>query len=142
MFERYDSIENSFREKHVAEWISAISSGRCEYDFVVEEKDHGANFSFYIDGISELKTACRSWFSQSHLVKQKCEPQIRNLHSLICGEGGTDKDGATATTIWVIGELIGGAAYDHPDVDADNSLPRFQKGVCTILPMTRILRFW
>eukprot|EP00529_Nitzschia_sp_RCC80_P016189 CAMPEP_0113501130 /NCGR_PEP_ID=MMETSP0014_2-20120614/32775_1 /TAXON_ID=2857 /ORGANISM="Nitzschia sp." /LENGTH=673 /DNA_ID=CAMNT_0000395667 /DNA_START=47 /DNA_END=2067 /DNA_ORIENTATION=- /assembly_acc=CAM_ASM_000159 len=126
-FKKYSSIENSYREAHVDKCMTAIALGHCVDDFVVEEKAHGANFSFYFDG-SELKTACRSVFlsndgeafSKSHLVKQKYAGAIKELYSLL---GFT-----TGSSIRVVGELIGGS-YNHPEVPAQRNLPRIQKGV-------------
>ena len=126
-FKKYSSIENSYREAHVARCMTAIALGHCVDDFVVEEKAHRANFSFYFDG-NELKTACRSTFlsndgeafSKSHLIKQKYGGAIKELYSLL----GL----ARGDSIRVVGELIGGS-YNHPEVPAQPNLPRIQKGV-------------
>jgi len=127
-FKEYNSIENSYRKRFVANCVDAIKCGYCEDDFLVEEKAHGANFSFYYDG-NELQTASRHGFLEddgekffkSHLVKERYAPAIRNLFALI----------GCSTAIRVVGELIGGS-YEHPDTKDETQhrdLPRIQKGV-------------
>jgi Rnl2 family RNA ligase len=126
-FKKYSSIQNSYRDKFVDECLCAITTGYCIDDFVVEEKAHGSNFSFYYNG-EELKTASRNEFlkndgksfHQSHLVKDRYTNAIKALCSLLdCSEN---------ITIRVIGELIGGS-YQHPNVEKVQNLRGVQKEV-------------
>ena len=140
-FEKYTSIENSYREKFVSACVNSILGGYCDDDFVVEEKAHGANFAFYYDG-TELKTASRTAFlagdgdsfSKSNNIKERYAEAIKTLYSLLgydSGGGGGDGDGGSGRnkkTIQVVGELIGGS-YEHPDVERNHQLPKIQKGV-------------
>ena len=56
-FKRYNSIENTYRTKTIN---TIAEQGKSGGEWVVEEKVHGANFSFWFDG--NLKTAKRSGF--------------------------------------------------------------------------------
>jgi Rnl2 family RNA ligase len=122
-FQKYQSIENSYRDKHVQQCKKTIALGKCDDDFVVEEKAHGNNFSFYFDG-SQLKTASRNevledddnTFCSSHLTKAKYADTIEQLYSIL-----------GKPEIRVVGELIGGS---YPNsVKPSQKLPKIQKGV-------------
>jgi len=140
-FQKYSSIQNSYRKTILDEFISTIETGHCIDDFIVEEKAHGSNFAFYYNG-SELRTASRSKFlekdgenfNKSHIIKEKYTNAIHKLYTLLGGCGDNDKKentsqsgGPTCTAIRVVGEMIGGS-YPHPDVKS-TSLPQIQKEV-------------
>jgi len=126
-FKKYSSIENSYRTK----FINKIKeSGYDSQTYIVQEKVHGANLSFWIDENS-IKVAKRSGFIEEEekffnykKVLSKYEKGLRDLHSNICGIFHRPIED---TTVVVYGELYGGH-YPHKDVEAsgDSSV---QKGV-------------
>jgi len=121
-FKKYHSIENSYRK--IA--IDAIFEQKLDGgEFVVQEKAHGANLSFWYDGNS-LKSAKRSGFIKDNFydyehVEEKYKDHMANLYGLL-------KDQYDFQTLIVYGELIGGS-YPHNDVPKDKSATRIQKGI-------------
>lgn len=122
-FNRYSSIENSYRTKFLNK-INELDVSKEE--FIVTEKIHGSNFSVWYDG-SEFEFAKRSQFLKSdnffnyQEAMKEVMPRIRKLYLAI------KRDWKTAGTISIYGELFGGH-YPHKDVE---KLPfkQIQKGV-------------
>jgi Rnl2 family RNA ligase len=126
MFRKFTSIENSYRKEH----IKRIQlEGHWAGEYVVQEKVHGANMSFYTtDGISFI--VCKRSgpvladenfnnsgkiladnFSGLKMIWIKLKAEIPKLEQLT-----------------VFGEALGGS-YPHPDVPRSPTAVRVQKGV-------------
>jgi len=127
-FKKYNEIENSYREKFITNINAMLASREIENEFVVLEKVHGANFSFWYDG-NELKTAKKSDFVggdgedfyNSHLIKAKYSDNVKNLF-----EHFNRKFGKIDNLV-VFGELFGG---HYPDAEKkDKSIKMVQKGI-------------
>jgi len=126
MFRKYNSIENSYRE----EFLSRIK-GHFFWDetYVVQEKAHGANLSFWTtDGINfhtgkrttRLEMGDRFYNYESILSNVK--PKLKNIWTAL------KKKNASLSQVTIFGELIGGN-YPHPDVKKNNNAIKVQKGV-------------
>lgn len=118
-FKKFTSIENSYRQKEV----QLIQVNFPKEMFVVQEKVHGANLSFWTDG-KEVKCAKQSGFIQENedfynyeIVLDKYKQNILNLFNSIKG----------AEEVAIYGEIYGGN-YPHEGV---KQLPvkTIQKGV-------------
>ncbi|MEP0263104.1 RNA ligase, Rnl2 family [Dokdonia sp.] len=125
MFKKYNTIENTYREK-VIEQIHLHGYGKDT--FVVQEKVHGANFSFICDGkniyvakrttiIEEGEQFCNYLF-----VVDTYKERILRLFSLL------KNDIPEVQTIHVYGELFGGS-YEHPEVKKNPIMVKVQKGI-------------
>jgi Rnl2 family RNA ligase len=122
-FIKYPDIENSYRKKYL-ETINEY--GYETGEFVVQEKAHGANLSFWYDG-SEMKSAKRSRFIKDNFydyehVAEKYEPYMIKLYKLL------KSDNYDFTILAVYGELIGGT-YPHKEVEKNTAATRIQKGI-------------
>ncbi|WP_299674384.1 RNA ligase, Rnl2 family [uncultured Dokdonia sp.] len=125
MFKKYNSIENTYREK-VIEQIHLHGYGTDT--FVVQEKVHGANFSFICDG-KDVRVAKRTalieegeQFNNYRFVLEMYKVRILELFSLL------KSDIPEVVVIHVYGELFGGS-YGHPDVKKIPSMVKVQKGI-------------
>lgn len=127
-FKKYNEIENSYREKFISNINDMLAARELENDFVVLEKVHGANFSFWYDG-NELRTAKKSDFVggegedfyNSHLIKARYADNIKNLFEHFNRKFGKIND------MVVYGELFGG---HYPDAKKkDPSIKMVQKGI-------------
>jgi Rnl2 family RNA ligase len=126
MFRKYNSIENSFQKDFIDK---IIDEDYHKQDFVVQEKAHGANLSFWTtDGI-QFQTGKRTgildkdenfYNFQDVRAKnlQKLQDIWKDLSDLI--------EGLSQLTIF--GELIGGD-YKHPDVAKVKNSKKTQKGI-------------
>jgi len=127
-FKKYNEIENSYREKFISNINNMLAARELENEFVVLEKVHGANFSFWYDG-NELRTAKKSDFVggegedfyNSHLIKTRYTDNIKNLFEHFNRKFGKIND------MVVYGELFGG---HYPDAKKkDPSIKMVQKGI-------------
>ncbi len=119
-FQKYPSIKNHYQTPFVEKikW-----EGKNVGTWVVTEKIHGANFSFWYDG-KELKIAKRSgWFPldatsfySSQRIVERYGDRIKKMYS----EVGAD-------WLTVYGEIYGGS-YPHEDVPPTQS-KKVQNGV-------------
>jgi len=122
-FIKYPEIENSYRKKY----LDAISDHGFEAgEFVVQEKAHGANLSFWYDG-TEIKSAKRSSFIKDDFydyesVAEKYKPYVIKLYDTL------KADNYDFNILAVYGELIGGT-YPHKEVEKNTSATRIQKGI-------------
>ncbi|MEO1051300.1 MAG: RNA ligase family protein [Bacteroidota bacterium] len=124
-FRKYNSIENTYR----VEFIESIKD--CGYDrenYVVQEKVHGANLSFWTNG-QRLKVAKRTGFLDAgesfynyRVVEEryadnviKAFVAVRSLYP-------------ETRYITIFGELFGGH-YPHPDVENGKEAALTQKGI-------------
>ncbi|MBC8755442.1 RNA ligase, Rnl2 family [Kordia sp. YSTF-M3] len=125
MFKKYNSIENTYREKAI-EQVYLHDYGNDV--FVVQEKVHGANFSFITEG-NTIKVAKRTSlisedenFNNYKYVVNTYEKAVLELFKLV------KVDFPETEMITVYGELFGGS-YPHPDVETPKEMTRIQKGV-------------
>ncbi len=122
-FKKYFDIENSYRKK----FIDIVVAEKCdEGEFVVQEKAHGANLSFWYNGMN-LKSAKRSGFIKDNFydhksVEGKNRESVENLYAIL------KKEVCDFSDLAVYGELVGGT-YPHKDVKKDPSATRIQKGI-------------
>jgi Rnl2 family RNA ligase len=126
MFRKYNSIENSYQ----TEFVEQIKrEGLDAQPFVVQEKAHGANISFWSsDGVqfqAAKRTGELSWdekFYNFQLVFQKNLSRLQQLWQEVTAQYGPQD------IIHIFGELIGGS-YKHPDVAKDKQAVPTQKGI-------------
>jgi len=126
MFKKYNSIENTYRE----EFLEKIKGhGFWNETYVVQEKVHGANLSFWtVDGIN-FYTAKRTAnltvedkFFNHQTVLDSLQVNLQNIWKSLINKFPDLKQ------MTVFGELIGGF-YPHPEVKADSKAVKVQKGV-------------
>ncbi|MBW1970940.1 MAG: hypothetical protein JRF45_13320 [Deltaproteobacteria bacterium] len=122
-FKKYFDIENSYRKKFID---IVVAEKLDEGEFVVQEKAHGANLSFWYDG-KDLKSAKRSGFIKDDFydykpVEGKNRERVKHLYAIL------KEEGCDFSELAVYGELIGGT-YPHKDVEKDISATRIQKGI-------------
>lgn len=126
MFRKYNSIENSYQ----AEFIERIiGHGYGDEEFVVQEKAHGANMSFWTTDGENSTAAKRTGILEpdekfyNHLaVTEKTLPKLKSLWNEL------NQAGNELQQLTVFGELIGGD-YAHPDVPKDKTSIKVQKGI-------------
>lgn len=121
-FKQYPSIENSYRKKFLDK---VLEEGHGKTEYIVQEKIHGANFSFWIDQ-NNIQCAKRSSFIKDddrffnfQDVKSKYEQKMRDLFQSFYIGG--------ASEVIIYGELYGGI-YPHSDIKKSNQTA-VQKGV-------------
>ncbi len=126
MFKKYRSIENTYRK----EYLDKITDhGFADNLYIVQEKAHGANLSYYsTDGInfySAKRTAdldkLESFYNHD-LVLENILDKLRNIWKRI------KADIPNVNQITIYGELIGGD-YPHPKVKPNKKAVPVQKGV-------------
>lgn len=126
-FRKYNSIENSYRDKTV-EKIKLLGYGTSKHGWIVTEKVHGANFQIATDGTDV-------WFSSRngrlddddnfygyHRMKENLTENILAMQKDLFANTPAEE-----LTIRVYGELFGGN-YKHPDVKSGGT-KSVQKGV-------------
>jgi len=122
-FKKYFDIENSYRKK----FLDIVAAEKLDKgEFVVQEKAHGANLSFWYDG-KDLKSAKRSGFIKDDFydykpVEDENRERVKKLYAIL------KKEGYDFSELAVYGELVGGT-YPHKDVEKDTSTTRIQKGI-------------
>jgi Rnl2 family RNA ligase len=122
-FIKYPDIENSYRKKFLE---IVYEYGYDSGEFVVQEKAHGANLSFWYDG-SEIKSAKRSSFIKDNFydyesVAEKYTTYMTKLYEML------KADNFEFSILAVYGELIGGT-YPHNEVEKNTAATRIQKGI-------------
>ncbi len=124
-FKKFTSIENSYSK----EFIEAIvDRGFSVGEFVVQEKVHGANFSFWTDG-KTIKCAKRTDFLTENDKFYNHTVVLENYRSRILDAFKVLKDqDNTVEFITIFGELFGGA-YNHKEVPRIKSAIKIQKGI-------------
>ena len=124
-FTKYNSIENAYR----SEFIEKVSnSGYHGEQFVVQEKVHGANLSYWTDG-KEIKAAKRSDFLEEtenfynfQAIRDKYREGILQAFQIIKNKYSDTK------YIAIFGELMGGD-YRHDKVEKVKNAIKVQKGI-------------
>ncbi|TXF90589.1 hypothetical protein FUA23_05710 [Neolewinella aurantiaca] len=127
MFKKFNSIENTYRKEH----INRIQlEGHWTGEYVVQEKVHGANMSFYTtDGVDFV--ACKrsgpieageNFYHHERILAANLKSLRIIWKRLKAGMPGLDQ-------MTVFGEVFGGA-YPHDDVPRVKDAMKVQKGVC------------
>jgi Rnl2 family RNA ligase len=125
IFKTYNSIENAYQAR-VIDQIRLQGFG--DEVFIVQEKVHGANFSFFTDG-KEIKIAKRTAFIEK-------DEEFYNAHQMLEGyrKNVIDVFEKVKTiypdlgTVVIYGELFGGG-YKHKEVEPVKNAIKVQKGV-------------
>lgn len=125
-FKKFTSIENSYRQKE----IQSIKINFPTARFVVQEKVHGANFSFWTDG-KTVKCANRSGFLNEGESFYNYEAVLDRYRLKVLSSFRELKEAKYLTEelkeLVFFGEMYGGN-YPHPNVEA-KSVKTVQKGV-------------
>ena len=126
MFKKYNSIENTYR----AEYLSRIKGHDFWHKtYVVQEKAHGSNLSFWtLDG-EHFVSAKRSenigpedrFYNHQNLLARHKE-QFAQLWNTV------RLDHKHAEQMTIFGEVIGGS-YPHKEIAKDNKAIKVQKGI-------------
>ncbi|MFP3833522.1 RNA ligase, Rnl2 family [Chryseobacterium sp. SIMBA_028] len=125
IFKTYNSIENAYQ----ARMIDQIRlQGFGDEVFIVQEKVHGANFSFFTDG-KEIKIAKRTAFIEkdekfynAHHILEHYKKNVIDVFQKV----KTRYPNVEAVVIY--GELFGGG-YNHKEVEPVKGSVRVQKGI-------------
>ncbi|GAA4159406.1 hypothetical protein GCM10022217_22040 [Chryseobacterium ginsenosidimutans] len=125
IFKTYNSIENAYQTR-VIDQIRLQGFG--DEVFIVQEKVHGANFSFFTDG-KEIKIAKRTAFVEKdekfYNAHQMLERYRKNVIDLFEKVKTIHPD---LKTVVIYGELFGGG-YKHKEVEPVKDAIKVQKGV-------------
>ncbi|HCM33971.1 RNA ligase, Rnl2 family [Chryseobacterium sp.] len=125
IFKTYNSIENAYQ----ARMIDQIRlQGFGDEVFIVQEKVHGANFSFFTDG-KEIKIAKRTAFIEKdekfYNAHQMLEHYKKNVIEVF---QKVKTIYPNVETVVIYGELFGGG-YNHKEVEPVKGAVRVQKGI-------------
>ncbi|MGD1320435.1 RNA ligase, Rnl2 family [Chryseobacterium sp. 2R14A] len=125
IFKTYNSIENAYQTR-VIDQIRLQGFG--DEVFIVQEKVHGANFSFFTDG-KEIKIAKRTAFIEkdekfynAHQMLERYRKNVMNVFEKV------KTIYPDLETIVIYGELFGGG-YKHKEVEPVKDAIKVQKGV-------------
>jgi len=128
MFQKYNSIENSYRDKFIEKIKEVLNKNEL---FVIQEKINWANYSFHISKENWLKvlSAWRNWFLTEDIsfythekVFNKYKDKIISLyHYLNSHDIPTD-------SLIVYWELFWGT-YPHKDVEKIKNVSKVQKWI-------------
>lgn len=125
IFKTYNTIENAYQAR-VIEQIRIQGFG--DEVFIVQEKVHGANFSFFTDG-KEIKIAKRTAFidkdEKFFNAHQMLERYRKNVIDVFQKVKTIYPD---VETVVIYGELFGGG-YKHTEVEAVKDAVKVQKGI-------------
>ncbi|WP_292011230.1 RNA ligase family protein [Chryseobacterium sp.] len=125
IFKTYNSIENAYQAR-VIDQIKVQGFG--DEVFIVQEKVHGANFSFFTDG-EKIQIGKRTGFIQkdekffnAHEILEQYRTRVldvfREIKTIFL----------EMETIVIYGEIFGGD-YQHADVEAIPGAVKVQKGI-------------
>lgn len=126
MFKKYTSLENTYR----GEFLERIKGhGFWDETYVVQEKVHGANLSFWTTNGEDFTTAKRSGnleedevFYNHHMVLDSIQPKLKMIWTDI------QKDFKDVSQMTIFGEILGGD-YPHPEVEVNRKAQIVQKGI-------------
>lgn len=125
IFKTYNSIENAYQTR-VIDQIRLQGFG--DEVFIVQEKVHGANFSFFTDG-KEIKIAKRTAFIERdekfYNAHQILERYRKNVIDVFEKVKAIYQD---LEAVVIYGELFGGG-YKHKEVEPVKDSIKVQKGV-------------
>ncbi|MPS64878.1 MAG: RNA ligase, Rnl2 family [Chryseobacterium sp.] len=125
IFKTYNSIENACQTR-VIDQIKMQGFG--DEVFIVQEKVHGANFSFFTDG-KEIKIGKRTAFIEkdekffnAHQILERYRKKVIEVF------GRVKTMYPDVKTVVIYGELFGGG-YKHKEVEAVKNAVKVQKGI-------------
>lgn len=125
IFKTYNTIENAYQAR-VIEQIRMQGFG--DEVFIVQEKVHGANFSFFTDG-KEIKIAKRTAFIEkdekffnAHQMLERYRKNVIEVFQKVKAIY------PNVETVVIYGELFGGG-YKHQDVEPVKDAVKVQKGI-------------
>ncbi|KFF20138.1 RNA ligase, Rnl2 family [Chryseobacterium sp. JM1] len=125
IFKTYNSIENAYQTR-VIDQIRLQGFG--DEIFIVQEKVHGANFSFFTDG-KEIKIAKRTAFIEkdekfynAHLILERYRKNVIDLFQKV------KTIHPELEMVVIYGELFGGG-YKHTEVEPVKEAIKVQKGI-------------
>lgn len=125
IFKTYNSIENAYQAR-VIEQIRLQGFG--DEIFIVQEKVHGANFSFFTDG-KEIKIGKRTAFIEkdekfynAHHILERYKKNVIDLFQKV------KTIHPELETVVIYGELFGGG-YKHKEVEPVKDAIKVQKGI-------------
>lgn len=125
IFKTYNSIENTYRTQVIDQ---IILQGFGDEVFIVQEKVHGVNFSFFTDG-KEIKIGKRTAFIgkdekffNAHQILEHYRKNV--IHVFRKVKAMYPK----VETVVIYGELFGGG-YKHKDVEPVTGAVKVQKGI-------------
>ncbi|WP_137904862.1 RNA ligase, Rnl2 family [Chryseobacterium sp. 2VB] len=125
IFKTYNAIENAYQTR-VIDQIRMQGFG--DEVFIVQEKVHGANFSFFTDG-KEIKIAKRTAFIEKDEkffnAHQMLERYRNNVIEVFQKVKTIHPD---VETVVIYGELFGGG-YQHKEVESVKDAVKVQKGI-------------
>ncbi|WP_114820873.1 RNA ligase, Rnl2 family [Chryseobacterium sp. KLBC 52] len=125
IFKTYNAIENAYQAR-VIEQIRMQGFG--DEVFIVQEKVHGANFSFFTDG-KEIKIAKRTAFIEkdekffnAHQILERYRKNVIEVFQKV------KTIYPDVETVVIYGELFGGG-YKHKEVEPVKDAVKVQKGI-------------
>lgn len=125
IFKTYNAIENAYQAR-VIEQIRMQGFG--DEVCIVQEKVHGANFSFFTDG-KEIKIAKRTAFIEkdekffnAHQVLERYRNNVIEVFQKV------KTIHPDVETVVIYGELFGGG-YQHKEVESVKDAVKVQKGI-------------
>ncbi|MDQ1858252.1 RNA ligase, Rnl2 family [Chryseobacterium sp. WLY505] len=125
IFKTYNAIENAYQAR-VIEQIRMQGFG--DEVFIVQEKVHGANFSFFTDG-KEIKIAKRTAFIEkdekffnAHQILERYRKNVIEVFQKV------KTIYPDVETVVFYGELFGGG-YKHKEVEPVKDAVKVQKGI-------------
>ncbi|MBD3904895.1 RNA ligase, Rnl2 family [Chryseobacterium sp. Ch-15] len=125
IFKTYNSIENAYQTRTIDQ---IRMQGFGDEVFIVQEKVHGANFSFFTDG-KEIKIAKRTAFIEKdekfYNAHQMLERYRKNVIDLFEKVKNIHPN---LETVVIYGELFGGG-YKHKEVEPVKDAIKVQKGI-------------
>lgn len=125
IFKTYNSMENAYQAR-VIEQIRIQGFG--DEVFIVQEKVHGANFSFFTDG-KEIRIAKRTAFIGEEEKFFNARQVLERYREKVIKAFGKVKDlYPDVETVVIYGELFGGG-YKHKDVEPVQDAIQVQKGI-------------
>ncbi|MBP2618959.1 RNA ligase, Rnl2 family [Chryseobacterium jejuense] len=125
IFKTYNSIENAYQTRMIDQ---IRMQGFGDEVFIVQEKVHGANFSFFTDG-KEIKIAKRTAFIEkeekfynAHQILEQYRKNVINLFQKV------KTIYPNVETVVIYGELFGGG-YKHKEVEPMKNAIKVQAGI-------------
>lgn len=126
MFKKYNSIENTYRD----EFLERIKThGFWENEFVVQEKVHGSNLSYWTNDGKTFFSGKRTGIIENNenfynyeIVLENIKPKLELLWKNL------KTDFPTLSQLTIFGELFGGT-YPHPEIEIDKKAITVQKGI-------------
>ena len=126
MFKKYTSIENTYRD----EFLDRIKGhGFWDDEFIVQEKVHGANLSYWTTNGEDFFSAKRTdqiakdekFYNHDSILKG-IKPKLKSIWLDL------KKEIKDLEQLTIFGEIIGGD-YPHKEVDSNKKAIMVQKGI-------------